>query len=621
MSSTSFSLNDLLRRKLQTVLVVLSLTLSVGSTLFLLLFAKKVGFGISLKVQGRLTAGLSSVFSPFILLLAVLILSAGGVMVSFMVSIMMSQRIRDIGLMKAIGCPNDLIFGYFFTELLLVTFLGSALGVILGLLADLASSIFLGGVGPQTMTSFDFWLVLVVFVLFFLLGLIVGAKPIFDASRIKPVKAISPTYYSGLFKESDSKVLSKPGFTFKLALRSLVRHKSSTIKVTLCLSIVFMLVTVGVAGGLIAGQTTKSWVERAIGSNLVLVAHKDICSQFDQLLKEFSVGSMDLQFNYTNPKYEISDHLVSELRSLHGNTGVDARLMLRTIAAEVQGIVLGEMTGESTTVGDSREKETLIVGVDPAAVLSDWFLEGRFLGSNETFEVVVGDTLSTKIFSEPLAQKMRVFERTLDVVGVCVDPINNGEVAYAPIETLENLTGISRPNLVLVGLDPSANRSELIRHITSIVLAQDPDFSVLELDGVLKQNLDFLGYIWSSIMFLPLFSLAAASACLVGYAALTLDEQRQEFGILRAVGAKPRTITGIVSGQSMIVLLSSYGIGVAFGTIITLLILVNEPLVTVYTLLEIAGWLTIALTVTFLSSLYPAIRFANKPLLEMMRQD
>jgi ABC-type antimicrobial peptide transport system permease subunit len=102
---------------------------------------------------------------------------------------------------------------------------------------------------------------------------------------------------------------------------------------------------------------------------------------------------------------------------------------------------------------------------------------------------------------------------------------------------------------------------------------------------------------------------------------LTIGEQRQEFGILRAVGAKPRTITSIVSAQSIIILLSSYGIGVAFGTIITLLILVNEPRVTVFTLLEIAGWLTIALTVTFLSSLYPAVRFANKPLLEMLRQE
>jgi ABC-type lipoprotein release transport system permease subunit len=68
------------------------------------------------------------------------------------------------------------------------------------------------------------------------------------------------------------------------------------------------------------------------------------------------------------------------------------------------------------------------------------------------------------------------------------------------------------------------------------------------------------------------------------------------------------------------VLLSSYGIGLAFGTIIILLILVEEPVVTIYTLLQIAGWLSVALVATFVSSIYPARRFSKKPLLEIMRQ-
>jgi putative ABC transport system permease protein len=125
---------------------------------------------------------------------------------------------------------------------------------------------------------------------------------------------------------------------------------------------------------------------------------------------------------------------------------------------------------------------------------------------------------------------------------------------------------------------------------------------------------------WSTVMILPLFSLIAASLCLVGYVMLTVDEQRQEFGVLRAVGAKPSMVLNVVSGQSLLVLLSSYAVGVAFGIIATLLILVQQPLITVYTVLEIAGLLTVAFAATFVSSLYPALRFARKPLLEMMRQ-
>jgi len=116
----------------------------------------------------------------------------------------------------------------------------------------------------------------------------------------------------------------------------------------------------------------------------------------------------------------------------------------------------------------------------------------------------------------------------------------------------------------------------------------------------------------------PLISLLAASLCLIGYVMLTINEQRQEFGVLRALGAKPKTVVKIVSGQSLVVLLSSCGAGISFGIIITLLILVPEPVVTSYTVFEIAGWLLAALAAIFVLSLYPAVRFAKKTILEIM---
>ncbi|MBE0520107.1 hypothetical protein IBX35_03590, partial [Candidatus Bathyarchaeota archaeon] len=53
---------------------------------------------------------------------------------------------------------------------------------------------------------------------------------------------------------------------------------------------------------------------------------------------------------------------------------------------------------------------------------------------------------------------------------------------------------------------------------------------------------------------------------------------------------------------------------------LTLLILVPEPIITSYTVLEIAGWLLISLLVVFVSSLYPTIKFARKSILEIMNQ-
>jgi putative ABC transport system permease protein len=106
----------------------------------------------------------------------------------------------------------------------------------------------------------------------------------------------------------------------------------------------------------------------------------------------------------------------------------------------------------------------------------------------------------------------------------------------------------------------------------------------------------------------------------MGYVILAIGEQQQELGVLRAVGAKPGTIVNIISTQTLVVLLSSYAVGVAFGIIVTLMILMQQPLVTSFTVLQIAGWLLIGLAATFIASLYPAIGFARKPILEIISQ-
>jgi hypothetical protein len=136
MSETAFPVNDLLRRKLQTGLTIVSLTACVASTLFLLIFGDQVGFGLSSITQETLTSGTSVVFSQFLFFVGGLIFAVGAIIVSYIVFLLMAQRTRDFGLMKATGCPNSLVFGYFFTELLSITFVGCVLGVVLGIAID-----------------------------------------------------------------------------------------------------------------------------------------------------------------------------------------------------------------------------------------------------------------------------------------------------------------------------------------------------------------------------------------------------------------------------------------------------------------------------------------------------
>jgi putative ABC transport system permease protein len=306
------------------------------------------------------------------------------------------------------------------------------------------------------------------------------------------------------------------------------------------------------------------------------------------------------------------------LNSTPGIAIIDTRLILKAHVQEVSNYTIDPETLATIPVGDSREGDSLIVGVDPEKVTATWSIQGRFLNTEDAWEAVIGDSISQMMFSQPLSQSIRLQNRTFSIVGVCVDPINNGKVTYVPLEQLRNLTNMSNPNIVLVKLDPSADRSATLAQIKDEITSVNSDLTVFELDEVLQKNLSFLGSAWSTVMLLPLFTLTSAALCLIGYTMLAVDEQRQEFAILRATGAKPNAVIAILAVQSIVVLLSSFAVGISLGVITTLLILVLNPAVTSVTLLEVAAWLFTALAGMFLLSLYPAARFAKTPILKIM---
>jgi len=616
MSSAGFPINDLLRRKLQTSLTIATLTLSVASTLFILLFSNRLGLGIA-STTGKLTLGLTAIFSQFNLFIVILIFIIGAVLTSFIVFLMMAQRTRDFGLIKAAGCPNSLVAGYFMTELLIVTFIGCVLGIVFGFLIDFAVTniVFSAYALP------NFWFAPLVFVTSFILAFFFGLQPLLKASRISAVKALSTTNYYGLTVRNKHKALSRSALTWRIASRSLFRRQSATLRIFFLLSIVFVLLTVTVAGGVIANDTTTSWVQEAVSRDTIVVAHGDMCFEYELLLSKFSGAKETSAFNYSDPNLGISRGVIDQLETLQSVSLVDSRLITSQHVEEGANFTIDSDTLATFPVGDSREGESIVVGVNPQNLASEWSIKGRFLSENSNFEAVIGDSISQSMYSphpskyvvlaNPLVEDIKFQNLTFSIVGVCVDPLNNGFITYVPLDILRNATGIFSPNLLLVKLNNSANRETVIGEVRSMVQAVNPDLDVFDLSGVVQKNKSFLASTWQTIMILPLFTLASAAICLAGYMMLAVDEQHKEFGILRAVGAKPRVIIKICSIQSATVLISSFALGISLGIIATLLILMKNPIINSLTIAEIAMWLAIALIAMFISSLYPAFKFAK----------
>jgi ABC-type antimicrobial peptide transport system permease subunit len=619
-SGAGFPINDLLRRRLQTGLTITTLTLSVASTLFLLLFSGRLGVGLSAST-GAFTLGLNSIFSQFIFFIGALIFVVGAVLTSFIVFLMMAQRTRDFGLIKAAGCPNSLIGGYFMTELLLVTSVGCVLGVVFGFLADFAASTLV--FGEYTMPNW--WFAPILFVAFFLLAFFFGLQPLLKTAKMSPIEALSPVSYYGTVVEGKHKLLPRSALTWRVASRSLVRRQSATMRIVVLLSIVFILLTVSVAGGIIAKDTTTSWVGGSSSGDVIAVAHISMDKQYMQLLKAFSGAKVNEDFNYSDPGLAVSINVVNSLMALPSVKSVDSRLILYGNIHEISNFTVIE--GAETYVGDSRSGNSLVIGLDPQET-SGLAMKGRGLSGNGTSEAIIGDSTVQTMYSreprqginlsDPLVEGLQFGNGTFRIVGVTVDPINNGFVTYVPLDKLMNATQARGANLIFIQLDGSIDRDSAIDDIRAIIKQSSSDLDILDVGSITAQNTGFLAATWQTIMLLPLLTLVSAAISLVGYMMLAVDEQRQEFAMLRAVGAKPRLIVDISAIQVAIVLFSSFAVGLSLGFVSTLIILMAQPLVTAASFASITAWLLSALAVMYITSLYPAFKLSKTPILRII---
>jgi hypothetical protein len=90
---------------------------------------------------------------------------------------------------------------------------------------------------------------------------------------------------------------------------------------------------------------------------------------------------------------------------------------------------------------------------------------------------------------------MKVGNLKFRIVGISVDPINNGYVAYLPINGLMNCMWAAKPNLLIVTLDETVNRSVAIGE-KNTVNTVDANLEVCVFSQTVSANKAFLGATW-----------------------------------------------------------------------------------------------------------------------------
>ncbi|WP_320673307.1 ABC transporter permease [Patulibacter defluvii] len=142
--------------------------------------------GITVINQGSILEASSSTTSVFTTLLgavAAISLLVGGIGVMNIMLVSVTERTREIGIRKAIGARRGDVLTQFLAEAVLVSMLGGALGVLVGLVV---SRFTIAGVQPDVAP----YSVLLAFGASLLAGLFFGTYPAGRAARLRPIEAL-----------------------------------------------------------------------------------------------------------------------------------------------------------------------------------------------------------------------------------------------------------------------------------------------------------------------------------------------------------------------------------------------------------------------------------------------
>jgi putative ABC transport system permease protein len=119
--------------------------------------------------------------------IAAISLAVAGVLIMNVMLIAVAQRVKEIGLLKALGAPPAQIRRLFFAEAVLLSSVGSLAGLVLGY----AGSMIIGQIYPSLPVSPPWWAVLAACGTALGTGILFSVWPARRAARLDPVAALA----------------------------------------------------------------------------------------------------------------------------------------------------------------------------------------------------------------------------------------------------------------------------------------------------------------------------------------------------------------------------------------------------------------------------------------------
>lgn len=271
--------------------------------------------------------------------------------------------------------------------------------------------------------------------------------------------------------------------------------------------------------------------------------------------------------------------------------------------------------------------------------------EGRYLNERDIREaskvIVIGRLVKKDLFGErpALGKRVNVNGSSYLIIGIFSDDGGDNEErkAFIPLNTAQRMYGnndyISQialgynPNLSLDAAVTFGNRLE--RDLRSKLNIHPDDQSALSVRNMAEANKgvgQFMGILYAIVILVGSGTLIAGIIGISNIMIFVIKERTKEFGIRKALGAKPASIVAMVVQESVLITTIAGYLGLSLGTYILSLIgdslekdyFIKDPSVST----GIVVGATIVLILSGLIAGYvPAKRAANIKPIEALRAD
>lgn len=132
----------------------------------------------------------TDVLRYFLLAIGTIALIVGGVGIMNIMLIAVTQRIREVGLRKAVGAKNSDVRFQFLIESVFISLLGGIVGIVIGILFSFLVSIIINLLGYNWPFIISWQSVFVATAVSVVIGIIFGLYPASKASHISPMEAL-----------------------------------------------------------------------------------------------------------------------------------------------------------------------------------------------------------------------------------------------------------------------------------------------------------------------------------------------------------------------------------------------------------------------------------------------